>query len=257
MQPSLDDNYVCPGDLSGRDYTNLCKGGGMMTRLLFTLVVLLPVAAWAGATKPSYSQTAPAKADPATLCEAAANSAEYTERLPPRLLQAIGMTETGRLDPATGRLRPWPWSIDVDGDGQFFETRDEAIAAVEAAQARSVKSIDVGCNPVNLMFHPDAFASLQEAFDPVSNARFAARFLNTLYAGSHDWSRAIAAYHSETPALGDAYRVLVLARWQNPDLHVPTEPAAVSPYQAFLPASQVYGAFQSPSRVYGAFNNDR
>lgn len=234
----------------------------MLTRLLLTFIVLWPAVAWARDAGVSRGRTAtsaavnPAASNPFGLCEAAANAAEYTGRLPPRLLQAIALTETGRVDPATGRIRPWPWAIDVDGDGQFFETREAAIVAVKAAQARGVKSIDVGCNQVSLMFHPNAFASLQDAFDPVSNARFAARFLNTLYAGSHDWSRAIAAYHSETPALGNAYRVLVLARWQKPDLHTQAEPVT-SAYQAFQSPSQVYAAFQSPSRVYGAFASDR
>jgi hypothetical protein len=190
------------------------------------------------------------------LCEAAATSAEYTAKLPPRLLSAISITETGRLDPATGHLRPWPWSIDVDGEGQFFETRENAIAAVRALQAQGVKSIDVGCMQVNLMYHPDAFATLEQAFDPTTNARYAAQFLNLLYAGTHDWSHAIAAYHSETPALGDAYRVLVLARWQNPNLSA--QPAGpVSAYQAFAPRRSVYADFQSPSQVYGAFSQGR
>jgi hypothetical protein len=219
----------------------------LMRFCLSLLLFTLPLAARAA--------TAQATADPAALCEAAAVAAEYTGHLPPRLLQAIDLTETGRLDPATGRVRPWPWTIDVDGEGQFFETSQDAIAAVRQAQARGIKSIDVGCNQVNLMYHPEAFASLEDAFDPTSNARFAARFLNALYAESRDWSHAIAAYHSETPALGDAYRVLVLARWQNPDLHTVVEPE--SPYQAFAPRSQVYGAFQPAGRVYGAFSQAR
>lgn len=220
----------------------------MLTRLCVSLLLFsLPFAARAA--------SAQAQADPAALCEAAAVAAEYTDHLPPRLLQAIGLTESGRLEPATGRVRPWPWTIDVEGEGQFFGTRQDAVAAVRQAQARGVKSIDVGCNQVNLMYHPEAFASLDDAFDPTINARFAARFLNTLYAENRDWSHAIAAYHSETPALGDAYRVLVLARWQNPDLHAVVEPE--SPYQAFVPKSQVYGAFQPAGRVYGAFSQAR
>ena len=59
------------------------------------------------------------------------------------------------------------------------------------------------------MYHPDAFATLGDAFDPRANAAYAGRFLNALFADGKDWARAIGAYHSETPALGDAYRVLV------------------------------------------------
>jgi soluble lytic murein transglycosylase-like protein len=120
---------------------------------------------------------------------------------------------------------------------------------VKALQARGVQSIDVGCLQVNLMYHPHAFTSLEDAFDPRSNALYAARFLNALYAEGKDWQHAIAAYHSETPALGDAYRVLVMARWQNPGLR----PEHLTPYQDFAAAGTVYGAFAPASRVYGAF----
>ena len=196
--------------------------------------------------------------DPPGLCEAAAASAETTAHLPARMLEAISLTETGRFDAASGRVRPWPWSINANGEGHVFATRDDAIAAVRALQAQGVASIDVGCMQVNLMYHPDAFANLEQAFDPVSNARYAAQFLNVLYAGGHDWSHAIAAYHSETPALGDAYRLLVLARWQNADLHV--QPVAITPvgaYQAFTPRRDVYADFQPASQVYGAFSQSR
>jgi soluble lytic murein transglycosylase-like protein len=114
-----------------------------------------------------------------------------------------------------------------------------------------VRSIDVGCLQVNLMYHPEAFASLEAAFDPRGNANYAARFLNSLYGGSKDWASAIAAYHSETPALGDAYRVLVMARWQNGDPHAAVTQPAV--YGDFAHDAQVYGAFAPASRAYGAF----
>jgi hypothetical protein len=228
------------------------------------LAVAAPVTAWSGAAdspRPaSVRSTEPA--DPATLCETAITSAEYVGRLPPRLLGAIGLTEAGRVEPATGTVRPWPWTINAEGQGQFFETKQAAIAAVKVLRARGVQSIDVGCLQVNLMYHPDAFATLDDAFDPRVNAAYAARFLNALYAGRRDWAWAIAAYHSETPALGDAYRVLVMARWQNGDLHA--APVATTAYGdfvrrdvaygAFAPASQVsYGAFAPASQVYGAF----
>jgi len=186
-------------------------------------------------------------ADPATLCETAVTTAEYVNRLPPRLLGAISLTETGRIDPATGRVRPWPWTINALGEGQFFETRAQAVAAVKAFQAKGVRSIDVGCLQVNLMYHPDAFASLEQAFDPRDNANYAASFLNALYAAGKDWTSAIAAYHSETPELGDAYRALVMARWQNGDPHAPAAGQRMS-------GQSVYGDFASGGNAYGEAN---
>jgi hypothetical protein len=195
---------------------------------------------------------AAAAADPGTMCEAAVTSAESSASLPPRLLHAISLTESARIDPKTGAVRAWPWTINAEGEGQFFETRDDAIAAVRALQARGVQSIDVGCNQVNLMYHPRAFASLEEAFDPRSNSAYAARFLNALYAESRDWQHAIAAYHSDTPALGDAYRVLVMARWHDPGAREAI-PVRTTAYQDFGRDGQAYGAFTSAGRVYGAF----
>ncbi|HEY0182631.1 MAG TPA: transglycosylase SLT domain-containing protein, partial [Rhodopila sp.] len=200
-------------------------------------------------------------ADPATLCETAVIAAEYVNRLPARLLGAISLTETGRADPGAGRVRPWPWTVNAEGDGQFFGTKQEAVLAVKALQDRGVRSIDVGCLQVNLMYHPNAFASLDEAFDPRANANYAARFLNALYADGKDWPTAVAAYHSETPVLGEAYRVLVMARWQNGDPHAQvTVPVAYGDFAQSGKAygqgaydNHAYGAFAPRSQVYGAF----
>ncbi len=235
----------------------------MYTRLLLSALLVAPGvsarAQVAPVTQPAKPAATPFKrtlADPATLCETAITTAEFVARLPPRLLAAISVTETGRVDPAHGRIRPWPWTINAEGEGQFFDTKEDAVQAVKALQARGVQSIDVGCLQVNLMYHPDAFASLDQAFDPRINANYAARFLNSLYADARNWGTAIAAYHSETPALGDAYRVLVMARWQDGDVNAgaPSQGA----YGDFAQTRKAYdddayGAFAPRQRVYGAF----
>ena len=111
--------------------------------------------------------------DPSVYCDSAIVSAERTIRLPARLLGAIAEVESGRPTDK-GVIRPWPWTINAEGRGQFFATKLEAIAAVRALQASGVRSIDVGCMQVNLMHHPTAFATLDEAFDPPANALYAA-----------------------------------------------------------------------------------
>jgi hypothetical protein len=188
---------------------------------------------------------------PPSPCEAAVTSAEYAGRLPPRMLAAVAAVESGRVDAATGLIKPWPWTINAEGIGQFFATKAQAIAAVKALQAEGVRSIDVGCLQVNLMYHPGAFPNLETAFDPTSNARYAAHFLNALYADSHDWARAIGAYHSQTPSLGADYRSLVMARWERP-LVAQTELAHPA-YRDFAGGQGAYAAFANPDRVYGAF----
>ena len=195
--------------------------------------------------------SARAAPDPSGLCETAITSAEYAGGLPPRMLMAIAMVESGRYDEAAGAVRPWPWTINAAGEGHYSPSQAEAIDAVKAFQARGVRSIDVGCMQVNLMHHPDAFASLDDAFNPGANAAYAAKFLNALRGQGEDWSAAIGAYHSATPALGDAYRAMVMLRWKGPNLafKARTEQAA---YRSFQKPEAVYGAFAQSGQAYGA-----
>ena len=102
--------------------------------------------------------------------------------------------------PSSGALHPWPWTVDAEGQGAFYDSKELAIAAVRALQARGVRSIDVGCMQVNLMHHPNAFNSLEQAFDPVArNANYAAQFLTEL----HGQNRDLAKGGGDVP-LGDA-----------------------------------------------------
>jgi hypothetical protein len=145
------------------------------------------------------------------LCRAAVANAERSYGIPPHLLAAISRVESGRRDPVTGDWHPWPWTADVEGQGAFYDTKVEAVAAVQAAQTRGVRSIDVGCAQVNLLHHPNAFASLDIAFDPQANANYAAQFLKELYGQTGDWNKAAAMYHSATPEIGAEYQRKVLA----------------------------------------------
>ncbi len=146
-------------------------------------------------------------------CLPAIASAERQSPMPAKLLDAIALVESGRPDPVTGRTAPWPWTIDAEGIDHFYTSKAEAIAAVQALQRLGVRSIDVGCMQINLLHHPTAFASLDEAFDPVANAAYGARFLGLLYRQTGSWPRAAAAYHSQTPAIGQDYESRVMAVW--------------------------------------------
>ncbi len=150
--------------------------------------------------------------NPGMQCRAAIRSAERAAGIPDHLMAAIGRVESGRVGP-DGAVHPWPWSINAEGTDYVYETKAAVIAAVQALQAKGVRSIDVGCMQVNLMYHPQAFPNLQQAFDPVENARYAARFLVVLKAQTGAWEKATAWYHSATPELGEPYQRKVMALW--------------------------------------------
>jgi hypothetical protein len=186
-----------------------------MFHLLPILTLLLP-----GLALASSPSTTPA-VSPGEQCLAAVAAAVQRAGIPPRLLRSIAMVESGRADPATGRVAPWPWTINAAGAGHYFATRQEAIEAVRRFQASGIQSIDVGCAQVNLMHHPQAFPSVEAAFDPQVNADYAARFLASLHTARGSWPLAAAGYHSYTPEFGHAYAQKVRAAWPEAEQHGP------------------------------------
>jgi len=101
----------------------------------------------------------------------------------------------------------------AEGEGRYFTRKAEAVAEVRALQRRGVTNIDVGCMQINLQHHPDAFANLEEAFDPTANTAYAARFLASLRGSAGSWLRAAAYYHSRTPERAKAYSDKVRRLW--------------------------------------------
>ncbi len=182
-----------------------------------------PARAQAPRSGPTSRVAVVAPLPPGMQCRQAIMVAERAAAVPQQLMAAIARVESGRPD-SRGVMHPWPWTINAEGAGQFFDSKEAAIAAVRTLQARGVRSIDVGCMQVNLMHHPDAFSSLDQAFDPTANAQYAARFLNDLFGQTRDWTRATAHYHSATPELGDAYQRRVAAVWPEEQKRAGTTP---------------------------------
>ncbi len=146
-------------------------------------------------------------------CAIHINQYEKHHRIPDGLLHAISKVESGRKD-RTGRIVAWPWTINAEGQGYYFPTKEEAIEAVEALQKKGIKSVDVGCMQVNLYHHPDAFKHLKEAFDPAKNVAYAARFLAGLKNEHSSWHKAVAHYHSANPLHHIPYRKSVMGAWK-------------------------------------------
>ena len=133
-------------------------------------------------------------------CDQAAAGVEQRLGLPSGLLRSIGEVETGNR----------PWSVNADGVGASFVSADDAISFVRRG-AGAARCVDVGCFQVDLAYHPTAFRSLEDAFDPVANATAAGEFLVSLRRGASSWSDAVARYHSGQPDRGGPYAARVYA----------------------------------------------
>ncbi len=150
------------------------------------------------------AQTAVAAADWSVACERAAVEAAAESGVPVSVMKAIALVETGRT--RGGQERPWPWTVNMEGKGIWFDSREAALAYLYEHYKRGARSFDVGCFQVNYKWHHEHFASISEMLDPSANARYAAAFLQSLRTESRDWTEAAGAYHSQTPGKAEHYK---------------------------------------------------
>ena len=136
-----------------------------------------------------------------TGCVEAAQQAETMLDLPHGLLRAIGTVETGER----------PFAVDADGTGAILADVADAVAYVRTRLAAGARFVDVGCFQIDLAYHPDAFASLETAFDPLTNAMAAGRFLQALRRRAASWPDAVARYHAAGSPRGLLYAQRVQA----------------------------------------------
>lgn len=146
-------------------------------------------------------------------CDDTARRVEKQTGMPKLLLSAVSLTETGRPTPDRRRARSWPWTVWAAGQSMHFETKEAAIRAVKRLLRQGIRSIDVGCMQVNLKYHPHAFTSVEEAFDPPVNMNYAASFLSRLKRRHGDWESAIRYYHSGTTRLNTKYHSKAIRLW--------------------------------------------
>lgn len=144
-----------------------------------------------------------ASAGPQNPCDLAARTASSTHGVPEAVMLAITRVETGR-DQGEG-LQPWPWAVNMGGEGYWPQSQEEAVTLAQSALDEGRLNMDIGCFQLNIRWHAKGFASLEEMFDPAANADYAARFLVDLREETGSWVEAVAAYHSRSPDLAEAY----------------------------------------------------
>ncbi len=206
------------------------QGYPLFTRTIICLfymrLIICPISA--------HGQTLSTNTAVSNLCSLATAQVERSLRLPEGFLSAISRVETGQPD-SQGILQPWPWSVNAAGVGYRYASRNAAIAAVRQLQKQGVTSLDIGCMQVNILHHPEAFPSLEIAFDPYSNAHYAGLFLQKMREKTGSWPNAAAAYHSQTPDIGTPYLQRVLKEWATP--HSVPAPLLPTPQQSITHSS--------------------
>ena len=203
----------------------------MLRKILFILVISLVVTHPLKAQKEYKTNSSTfIKADDTELCSLVAARMEDKYAIKAHLLQTISSVETGLWDYNKEKFVSWPWTINVNGKGKHFKTKDEAVDEVKRLQAKGIKNIDVGCMQISLKYHANAFETIEDAFEPEKNVEYSAKFLKKLYAKRKDWQKAAMDYHSKIPSKGLKYKKKLVNRFEKIKL-------------AFLETSQNYTLF--------------
>ena len=135
--------------------------------------------------------------------------------IPYTLLYAVALTESGQQVLSTQVYRPWPWTLNVAGQGYFFESRQAAWQALMVWLDKGKRSIDVGLMQVNWRYHQARLETPWQALDPFFNLRVGATILRDCYIIQQDWWASVGCYHSPTDQRrAEQYRRRVFSRWQ-------------------------------------------
>jgi hypothetical protein len=182
-------------------------------------------------------------------CKAIARAAEERHGLPDGILQSISTVEASRIQ-SDGSYRAWPWTLNDNGKGLFFDDREQVLNYLDTHMTNPDTSIDIGCMQINTKWHGASFETLDEMLDPASNIAYAAGFLTDLYYAHGSWSDAIRHYHSSDQRKNDPYLNRVLAIWtkrhpnvqdaeiQTAVFQLPLEPLGTASDDAFARAMQ-------------------
>lgn len=173
----------------------------MLRLLLFFYCLCLPLSIFA-------------KIDPEIVeslkCMQLFNQFEYKYNIPLDTLHSIALKESGRPHSKHKIDIVWPWTVNIEGKGYYFNEKTEAVNFIKRKFLSGKRNIDVGCMQINLKHHPYAFSSVEDALEPINNVSYAAIFLKEKYQQFGSWHKAIANYHSATEELGTKYKKAVI-----------------------------------------------
>ena len=135
--------------------------------------------------------------------------------IPPALFYAIALTESGYTMPTAEGIRPWPWTLNIRGEGRYYPSRRAAVAALAATVHGGETAVDVGVMQIHWHYHHAALGGVRRALDPYHNLRVGADILAQCYQQRADWWSATGCYHAPNNAtLARRYQARVQRHWR-------------------------------------------
>ncbi len=134
-------------------------------------------------------------------------------KIPPALLYAIALAESGQRQWSQQQFRPWPWTLNVNGQGTYYPSRRAAWIALQAALVTN-RNVDIGLMQVSWRYHRRDLGTTWQALDPHHNLRVSAAILQRCFTRVGDWQKAVGCYHAPNdPVRAARYQKRVSQYW--------------------------------------------
>jgi hypothetical protein len=174
-----------------------------MTGLVRVQTVLLLLVAIVSANAPRADAIVPS----------AYRIAAAKHEIPPRLLYAVALAESGRGIETI--RRPWPWTLNIAGQGHYFDSRVAAWQALDEALRAGQDRVDVGLMQINWRYHRHSLGNAWMALEPYHNLAVGADILSRCYRERREWWASVGCYHAPSNAKrARQYRDRVVILWQ-------------------------------------------
>ena len=135
--------------------------------------------------------------------------------VPSKLLYAVALAESGQSAFSGGAFRPWPWTLNVNGKGRYYRSRQAAWQALQHTLASPEMSVDIGLMQISWRYHQSVLGSGWAALDPYHNLRVAAALLRDCLAAHEHWLPSAGCYHAPNNAYrAEHYSQRVKTHWQ-------------------------------------------
>lgn len=137
--------------------------------------------------------------------------------VPVNVLYAVALNESGLTK--SGVYNPWPWTLNINGEGKRFNTFHEAKVALQSALHKNYR-VDIGIMQINSYWHRDRVATPLHFLQPSVSVTEGAKILLEQRRRSDDWWEAVGRYHAPSNDAAsleraEAYRLRVKKIYQN------------------------------------------
>jgi len=139
--------------------------------------------------------------------------AAMKQGIPPRLFYAVALAESGRAIDTI--RRPWPWTLNIAGQGHYFDSRVAAWQALDETLRSGQDRVDIGLMQINWRHHRLRLGNPWLALEPYHNLAVGADILSECYRERREWWASVGCYHAPSDARrAQQYRERVVALWQ-------------------------------------------